>query len=158
MQSEYSLSTRSPELGLIQKTAELGTTLVAFSPIGRSLLTDTPHTEDKVQSFPFLKNNPRFLEPNLSRNVEATAGFRGLAGDMGVTTSTLAIAWLLHQGPHILPIPGTRSVDHLKELAKGANLKLTAADLDEISRRLPLGWAHGDRYSQAQWIGPERYC
>ena len=158
IQSEYSLSTRSPEMGLVQKTAELGTTLVAFSPIGRSLLTDTPHTLDKVSTFPFLKNNPRFMAPNLEKNVEAVAEFRRLAADMGVQTSSLAIAWLLHQGPHILPIPGTRSTEHLAELARGAEMKLDASDLEAIDRALPIGWAHGDRYSEEQWTGPEKYC
>jgi len=158
VQSEYSLSTRYPELGLVQKTAELGTTLVAFSPLGRSLLTDTPHSEKNVQTFPFLKNNPRFIEPSLSRNVEASVGFRALAKDMGHKASSLAIAWVLHQGIHILPIPGTRSTVHLKELAKGAEIKLNPSDLKAINLQLPVGWAHGDRYSVDQWAGPEKYC
>jgi len=158
VQSEYSLSTRSPELGLVQRTAELGASLVAFCPVGRSLLTDTPHTFEKAQAMPFMKANPRFLEPNLSLNIQASEGFRALAADMGVKTATLAMAWLLHQGEHILPIPGTRSTEHLQELAKGADLKLSPSDLAEIDRRLPIGWAHGDRYSSAQWVAPERYC
>jgi len=158
VQSEYSLSTRSPELGLVQKTAELGTSLVAFSPVGRSLLTDKPHTREKAETFPFLQNNPRFLEPNLTANIAAAAGFRDLAADMGVKASTLSIAWLLHQDDHVIPIPGTRSVEHLNELAKGAEMTLGTDDLAEIERRLPLGWAHGDRYSDVQWVGPEKYC
>ena len=158
VQSEYSLSTRFPELGLVQKTAELGTSLVTFSPVGRSLLTDTPHSREKAKISPFLKNNPRFIEPNLSRNIDATSGFRRLAGNLGVKTSSLAIAWLLHQGQHILPIPGTRSTDHLRELAQGVDLTLSPADLDEINNELPVGWAHGDRYSVDQWVGPEKYC
>lgn len=158
VQSEYSLSTRSPEMGLLQKTAELGTSLVAFSPVGRSLLTDTPHTRDRAETMAFLENNPRFMEPNLSLNISATNGLRQLASDMGVKTSSLAIAWLLHRGEHVIPIPGTRSVDHLKELADGAALKLSASDLQAIDDQLPIGWAHGDRYSLGQWTGPERYC
>lgn len=158
VQSEYSLSTRYPELGLVQRCAELGTTLVAFSPLGRSLLSDTPHTREKAEAMPFLKNNPRFMEPNLSANHKAMEGFAQLARDMGEKSSTLAIAWLLHQGQHIIPIPGTRSVEHLKELAKGAELKLSPADLEAINTRLPVGWAHGDRYSTAQWVCPEKYC
>lgn len=157
VQSEYSLSTRSPELGLVQKCAELGTSLVAFSPVGRSLLTDRPHSFEKAQTMGFLKGNPRFLEPALSRNIEAARGFRELASDMGTTAASLAIAWLLHQGDHVIPIPGTRSPDHLAELAAGTGLKLSASDLDAIARALPLGWAHGDRYSVGQWNGPEKY-
>lgn len=158
VQSEYSLSTRSPEMGLVQKTAELGTSLVAFSPVGRGLLTDTPPSYEKSQTIDFLKANPRFVEPNLSRNLLATKSFRNLASDMGTKTSSLAIAWLLHQGDHILPIPGTRSINHLVELAAGADLKLTRSDLDAISNILPIGWAHGDRYTVGQWVGPEKYC
>ncbi len=67
-------------------------------------------------------------------------------------------AWLLSRGPHVIPIPGTRSVDHLRECILGAALTLTAEDLERIEAVLPVGWAHGDRYSDAQWAGPERYC
>jgi aryl-alcohol dehydrogenase-like predicted oxidoreductase len=158
VQSEYSLSTRSVELGLVQKTAELGASLVAFCPVGRSLLTDTPHSRQTAETIPFLKNNPRFMEPNLTRNIKATDELRELALQMGVKTSSLAIAWLLHRGEHILPIPGTRSVEHLKELAAGTDLKLKTEELEAINNILPLGWAHGDRYSPPQWIAPERYC
>lgn len=157
VQSEYSLSTRYPELGLVQRTEQLGASLVAFCPVGRSLLTDTPHSRETVESIPFLKNNPRFMEPNLSFNVQAAAGFRELAADMGEKASSLAIAWLLSRGAHVLPIPGTRSVGHLKELARGAELKLSQSDLAAIEDALPVGWAHGDRYNEAQWKCPERY-
>ncbi len=158
VQSEYSLSTRSPEMGLTQMTAKNETSLVAFSPVGRSLLTDTPHSFEKSQTLDFLKANPRFLEPNLSRNIAVTDGLRTLAREMGVATSSLAIAWLLHQGDNILPIPGTRSVDHLNELAAGAEMKLSETDLAAIDSLLPIGWAHGDRYNVGQWVGPEKYC
>ena len=77
---------------------------------------------------------------------------------MGVPTAGLAIAWLLAQGSHVLPIPGTRSVAHLNELATGADLNLSESDLVEIERLLPVGWCHGDRYTAAQWTGPERFC
>lgn len=158
VQSEYSLSTRSPELGLVQTCAELGTTLVAFSPVGRALLTDTPHDLASVQSIDFMKANPRFVEPNLGFNLAKNAEFRALAADMGVAAATLAIAWLVHQGDHIVPIPGTRSIEHLREVAAGGSLDLTAEDLQRIEQVLPVGWCHGDRYTQTQWEGPERYC
>ena len=158
VQSEYSLSTRSPELGLVERTKKLGASLVTFSPVGRSLLTDSPHSFEKSQSIAFLNGNPRFLEPNYSRNIAATDRFRLLANEMGYKTASLAIAWLLHQGEHILPIPGTRSVSHLEELAAGADLSLSESDLQAIENCLPVGWVHGDRYSAAQWNGPEKYC
>ena len=158
VQSEYSLSTRAPELGLVEACADIGAALVAFSPVGRGLLTDRPHDAAAIAGMPWMKTNPRFCEPNLSANVAASARFRALAADLGVAASSLAIAWLLHQGDHVLPIPGTRSVAHLRELAAGGCLHLDAEDLARIEACLPKGWAHGDRYSRAQWEGPERYC
>lgn len=158
VQSEYSLSTRAPELGLVQACAELGTALVAFSPVGRSLLTDTPLAKEAVAELPFLSGNPRFMEPNLSANLEITDGFRALAAEMGVPAAALAIAWLLHQGDHVIPIPGTRSVAHFRELVAGCDLALTQADMARIETLLPVGWAHGDRYNADQWNGPERFC
>ena len=158
VQSEYSLSTRSVEMGLMQACAELGTTLVAFSPVGRTFLTDTPMDFERAQQSDFLKGNPRFLEPNISANLKITDKLRAYASDQGVATASLAIAWLLAQGQQVLPIPGTRSVAHLKELVKGTEITLTAQMEKEILDILPVGWAHGDRYSVAQWIGPERYC
>ena len=158
IQSEYSLAVRYPELGLVQTTAELGTALVAFSPVGRSLLTDKPHSPEKAAELPFLKVNPRFQEPNLSANIAAGEGFRNLAADMGTSAAALAIAWLLHQGEHVIPIPGTRSPEHLRQHCEGARLDLDDTALAAIEQVLPVGWAHGDRYSLAQWDGPERYC
>ena len=158
VQSEYSLSVRSPEMGLVQTCAELGASMVAFSPVGRALLTDKPHSEKSIQDMPWMKTNPRFMELNLSRNIAATEPFRALAADMGVASASLAIAWLIHQGDHVLPIPGTRSVAHLKECVAGADMTLTDEDAARIEATLPIGWCHGDRYSVAQWQGPERYC
>lgn len=158
VQSEYSLATRAPELGLTQACDDLGAALVAFSPVGRAVLTDDPHDAARVATMDFLKANPRFVEPNLSANRAIADRFRDLARDMGVAAATLATAWLVHRGPHVLPIPGTRSVAHLREVAAGGSLPLTAEDMARIEQTLPVGWAHGDRYNAAQWAGPERYC
>lgn len=158
VQSEYSLSVRSPEMGLVQRTAEVGAALVAFSPVGRALLTDRPIPLERCQTIDFMKANPRFVEPNHGRNIAATEPLRALAADMGTTAASLAIAWLLHQGDHVLPIPGTRHPEHLTEVAAGADLKLSESDLAAIERVLPIGWCHGDRYSVGQWVGPEKYC
>ncbi|WP_422035224.1 aldo/keto reductase [Roseibium sp.] len=158
VQSEYSLSTRAPELGLVQTCAELGVAMVAFSPVGRSLLTDHPIPVERISDIPFLAGNPRFMEPNYSENIRIMESFRKLASEMGTTSAGLANAWLLSRGPHVIPIPGTRSVQHLRECISGASLSLTETDLERIEAVLPVGWAHGDRYSAQQWIGPERYC
>jgi len=157
VQSEYSLWTRAPELGLVQACAALGTALVAFSPVGRGMLTDHPPGEEALARSEFLRGNPRFQEPNLAVNRRMAAGFRELAADMGTSAAALAIAWLCARSPAVIPIPGTRSVAHLRELAAGASLDLSTEDLARIEAVLPVGWAHGDRYNDAQSVGPERY-
>lgn len=132
--------------------------MVAFSPVGRSLLTDAPIPRERIADLPFLRSNPRFMEPNLTENLRIMQGFRALAAEMGTTAAALANAWLLARGPHVIPIPGTRSVAHLRDCVAGADLRLSPEDLARIEAALPLGWAHGDRYSDEQWQGPERYC
>ena len=158
VQSEYSLWSRMPDLGMIGACRDLGVAFVAFSPLARGMFatrTPDPATFDKGD---FRKDNPRFIEPNFSRNVAAIAPFRKLAADRGTTPAALALAWVLARGDHLIPIPGTRSAAHLREDAAGAGISLTDADLAEIARLLPAGFAHGDRYSQAQLAGAERYC
>ena len=159
VQSEYSLSTRLPELGLIQACAELGTTLVAFSPVGRGLLTDRPPSPEAIAASGFLSSAPRFADgENYAANLVAVARLRALAAEMGTSAAALAIAWVLHRAPGAVAIPGTRSVAHLRELWAGAGMTLTAEDLARLERALPVGWCHGDRYSREQWVGPEMYC
>jgi aryl-alcohol dehydrogenase-like predicted oxidoreductase len=157
VQSEYSLATRLPELGLVQACEALGAALVAFSPVARGLLTDAPPDAAKAEALDFLRSNPRFGGANLAANLAASDGFRALAAEMATPAAALAIAWLLARSPGVIPIPGTRSVGHLRELEAGAELSLDAADLARIEAVLPVGWAHGDRYSPAQSVGPERY-
>ncbi len=157
VQSEYSLSTRTPEMGLVQTCAELGAAFVAFSPVGRSYLTDRPLSFEAAQELVFLKPNPRFNPPNYQRNIEATDRFRALAAELGEPAAALAIAWVLAQGRHVIAIPGTRSVAHFAELVRGAEIEATPELLDRIEAVLPVGWAHGERYSVDQWVGVERY-
>jgi aryl-alcohol dehydrogenase-like predicted oxidoreductase len=158
VQSEYSLATRAPELGLVQACEALGVALVAFSPVGRGMLTDPPPTPERVDGVAFFRSNPRFEAGNLAANLALTDGLRALAAEMGTSAAALAIAWLLARSPGVIPIPGTRSVAHLRELAAGAELALDADDLARIEAVLPCGWAHGERYSAAQSVGPEGYC
>ena len=82
----------------------------------------------------------------------------GALKQLVLPAATLAIAWVLHQGEHVIAIPGTRSRTHLRELVEGGTLDLGADDVSRIEEVLPVGWAHGDRYSVGQWAGPERYC
>lgn len=159
VQSEYSLSVRSPEMGLVQTCAELGTALVAFSPVGRSFLTDNPLTLEAVKDIGgWMGANPRFQDDTYPANIAATDPFRAYAAELGVSAAALSIAWVLAQGEHVFAIPGTRSTAHFAELVEGWNLTLTPEQLTRIEEILPIGWAHGDRYNADQWVGPERYC
>lgn len=158
VQSEYSLSTRSPEMGLVQTCAELGTSLVAFSPLGRSLLTDNPITIEKARSLDFLKNNPRFTSPNYEENIDLTNKLREYSKGRNIPTASLVIAWLLAKSDHIIPIPGTRSINHFKEIIEGTKILMNNELINDVEKILPIGWAHGERYSSPQWIGPEKYC
>lgn len=158
VQNEYSLSVRSPELGLLQMTNKNKTSLVAFSPLSRGLLTNNPPSMLKAQSLDFLKFNPRFQKKNLEYNINITKKFVEYANDLNASAASLAIAWILRQGENTIAIPGTRSVEHLKELAQGGSLTLTENQLKEIENILPVGWCHGDRYSKDQWHGPEKFC
>ncbi len=123
VQSEYSLQTRLPDLGMVQACEALGTALVAFSPVGRALLTDTPPTPETVAASEFMSVNPRFTGANFTANLAATEGLRQLGAEMGTSAAALAIAWLLARSPSVIPIPGTRSVAHLKELVGGGRAR-----------------------------------
>ncbi|MDH3452894.1 MAG: aldo/keto reductase, partial [Gammaproteobacteria bacterium] len=158
VQSEYSLWSRMPELGMIQACQELGVAFVPFSPLARGMFASTPPNPQDFAASDFRKHNPRFIEPNFSRNLAIIERFRAYASDRGTTPAALAIAWVLHQGEHLIPIPGTRTADHLEEDAGAADLTLSDADLVQIESILPCGFAHGDRYSEAQLPGAERYC
>ena len=158
VQNEYSLWSRYPDLGMLDTCRETGTAFVAFSPMGRGIFAQgTPDPASFAKS-DFRHGSPRFTEPNFSKNVKQVDKFKTLAKDMGTTSPALAMAWTLARGEHVLPIPGTRSVEHIKQLTAGAVLKLSKDDLAMIDKVLPVGWAHGDRYSRQQWLGAEGYC
>ncbi len=157
VQSEYSLWTRSPEMGLIQACAELGTAFVPFSPVGRGLFTDVRPDPTRFTTPDIRMGIPRFQGQNFVDNVARFEPFRALAHAMGVSTSALALAWVLDQGPHLLPIPGTRHVKHVTHYLEASDMVLSDEIRTEIDTLLPIGWAMGDRYNDDQWVGVERY-
>jgi aryl-alcohol dehydrogenase-like predicted oxidoreductase len=157
VQSEYSLWTRLPELGMLQACRELGTSFVSFSPVGRGMLTDTEMDPATFPAGDFRRPNPRFIEPHFSVNVSKVRRLRAIAEREGVATATLALAWTFRRAPDSIAIPGTRTAAHLTDNAAAADFQLTDALLDEIEDVMPLGWAHGSRYTDAQMRGVEDY-
>jgi aryl-alcohol dehydrogenase-like predicted oxidoreductase len=157
VQSEYSLWTRNPELGLVQACAESGAILVAFSPLGRGYLSGLLQNVETFDEKDFRHANPRFQGLDWRRNRSRLDAFTALAGSWDLRPATLAVAWTLAKAPHVVPIPGTRTASHLKECAEAAEIELTDTQLAEIERALPLGYAAGERYSDQQWVGIQKY-
>lgn len=157
VQSEYSLWTRQPELGLIQRCASLGVAFVPFSPLARGAF-GTPMA-DPVTFAPgeFRSRIPRFHPDNWPHNKARLEAFHAFARDNGLTPAALALAWLLDRGPHLVPIPGTRTAEHLRAWSMAPEIALTDTDRAEIDRLLPVGWAWGDRYDDLQTATVERY-
>lgn len=158
VQSEYSLWTRLPELGVIQACKDIGAAFVPFSPLGRGIFTGTLPAGLTFGKHDFRNGNPRFVEPNYSANLKALDGLQSFAKRRGATGGQIALAWVLAQGDHIVPIPGTRYAKNVRENAGAAEISLSREEIAELERLLPAGFAHGDRYSVAQYVGPERYC
>ncbi len=158
MQSEYSLWTRFPELGMLQTCRELGAAFVAFSPVARGALGGKLRDVDALPAGDFRKNNPRFAGLNWKRNLARIEAYADLAKSLGRDPGELAIAWVLAQGDHVLAIPGTRYPENLAHDVRAASKPLTAEEAQAIAHTLPVGWAAGDRYTEAQWANIERYC
>ena len=158
VQNEYSLWTRSPELGLIQTCAELGVAFVPFAPLARGVFGAGEFDPATLEPGELRAAIPRFSPENWPHNRPLIARFRAFAAQRGLPVPALALAWVLDQGPHILPIPGTRFAPHVADWAGADRIALTDADRAEIAQLLPIGWAHGDRYSDEQATTVERYC
>ncbi len=140
VQYEYSLWRREPETELLPTLRDLGIALVAWSPLGGGFLTGTV---DKLGENDFRQNNPRFTGSNLDTNRERFAPLMTIAGDFNLSPAQLALAWLLHQGQDIFPIPGTRSIQRIDENAQAISVELDAATLQRIEEIAKPGLAEG---------------
>lgn len=158
VQNEYSLWTRLPELGLIQTCRELGISFVPFSPLARGVFGETYPDAAAMEAGDFRLMIPRFEGDNYIRNQAMIDPFKDYARARGLSVASLALAWVLHQGEHLLPIPGTRTAEHLREWVHADDIVLSAQDLAEIEAILPVGFAYGDRYNDVLTRAPERYC
>ncbi|KUJ64514.1 aldo/keto reductase [Streptomyces albus subsp. albus] len=144
-QYEYSLFTRDIEDEQLPVLRELGIGLVAYSPIGRGLLTGTLSTTDFGAS-DFRRTAPRFQDGNLAANLALVDRVRALAEARGATPAQLALAWLLAQGPDVTAIPGTKRISYLEQNAAAADLVLSPADLAALDAAVPRDAVAGERY------------
>ncbi len=147
LQTEYSLWTRDVEAEIMPTLEELGIALVAYSPLGRGFLSGRFSRPEELDEGDFRRYGPRFTGENLKHNTELVARVRELAAEKGVAPGQLALAWVLHRGEHIVPIPGTKRVAYLEENLAAAEIPLSEVEVDRITAAVPM--AAGARYDEA---------
>jgi aryl-alcohol dehydrogenase-like predicted oxidoreductase len=146
VQTEYSLWTRNPEIAVLQACEQLGTTLVAFSPVARGFLCG-PLDMAALDAKDIRKSMPRFSPENYAANFKLFAPYVKLANEAGCSPAQLALAWLLHKAPHIIPIPGTSSVPHLLEDLGASEVRLSSEVITQLEALINEKTVHGNRYS-----------
>ncbi len=150
LQSEYSLWERNVEAEIIPVLRELGIGLVPFSPLGRGFLTGTAKRAEEYAEGDFRRNDPRYQGANFDANMRAAAAVRELATKKGATPGQIALAWLLHKGPDIVPIPGTKRRRYLEENVAAAAIALDAGEMAALDAALAPEKIAGPRYSAPQ--------
>ncbi|MEA2155626.1 MAG: hypothetical protein QOE11_1766 [Solirubrobacteraceae bacterium] len=155
LQSEWSLFTRTIEREIVPAARELGVGIVPYSPIGRGFLTGQYASIDDLAEDDFRRYQPRFQGDNLEANLRLVERLKEIALQVGHSPVQVALAWLLHQGDDIAPIPGTKRVRYLEENAAAADVELTGEQLAALEEALPVGAAAGDRYPEAGMRGVE---
>jgi aryl-alcohol dehydrogenase-like predicted oxidoreductase len=149
VQSEYSLWTRDPEDGVLAACEGLGIGFVPFSPLGRGFLTGAIKSPDDFAADDYRRVNPRFQGENFTRNLALVGKVKELAAEKGCSAAQLALAWVLAQGEHIVPIPGTRRRRNLDENLGALEVRLSDEELVQIDAVFPAGVSAGARYSEA---------
>ena len=149
LQSEYSLWERNLESEIIPLLRELGIGLVPFSPLGRGFLTGTARRAEEYPESDFRRRDPRFQGSNFDANVRAADAVRALAARRGATPGQLALAWLLHRGPDVVPIPGTKRRRYVEENVAALELRLSE---DELAWLDEAGVAQGQRYAEMSTV------
>ncbi len=154
VQSEYSLWSREPETGMLATCAELGTAFVAYSPLGRAFLTGTLEV-DALADNDFRKHNPRFSGDAQAHNRRLVDQLARFAQARGLSSAQVALAWLLHKQPHVIPIPGSRRIPHLESNARAADVLLDAGAMAELDHLFTPDSVAGARYPDAGFVGIE---
>jgi len=153
LQSEFSLLYRVEAEATLPTLRELGISFVAYSPLGRSWLSGRVQRLDDIPPDDRRRDHPRFQEANFAKNLELVRRIEAIAKEKHCTPAQLALAWLLAQGPDVVPIPGTKRKDRLEENVQALDVRLDARDTERISAAIPTGAAAGPRYPEAQLKG-----
>ena len=153
LQTEYSLWTRFVEDEILPLCRELGIGFVAYSPLGRGMLTGTIEGADSLGEGDRRRDHPRFQAGNIDANVAIVQPLKEIAASKGVSMPQLAIAWLLHQGEDIVPIPGTKRTAHLLENIAAADISLSAEEVQQIGAAVKADAVSGTRYPEKQLGG-----
>lgn len=148
VQSEYSLWERAVEEDILPVLAELGIGFVPFSPLGRGFLGGGIRTRDDLAEGDYRRDDPRWSEENFGRNMGIVDAARAIGDRYGVSPAQVALAWLLAQGGHIVPIPGAKRRVTLEDSMAAASLALTDEDLAELAKAAPRGGTAGPRYNE----------
>jgi len=156
LQSEYSLWTRDPEEGVLDACRRHGIGFVPYSPLGRGFLTGEIRTPEDFAPDDYRRNSPRFQGENFARNIALVDKVRELAHEAGCTPGQLALAWVLAQGPDIVPIPGTKRRKYLEQNVEAVDLDIGPSQLTELEAIFPRGAAAGTRYPEAQMAAVNR--
>ncbi len=146
LQTEYSLWTRDVERRILPTVRELGIGFVAYSPLGRGFLSGRWSSPEQIPEGDFRKHNPRFQGENFARNMAIVERVRELGERKGATPAQLALAWVMHRGEDVVPIPGTKRVSYLEENVAAAAVELSDADLRALDEAVPVGATAGERY------------
>ena len=154
VQSEYSLWAREPELGMLATCAELGTTFVAYSPLGRAFLTGVID-KASLAANDFRRMLPRFTGAAEATNQPMVNALSRCAHAKGMTNAQVALSWLLCKHPHVVPIPGTRRIRYLEQNAAATGFVLSLSDIAELDALFPPGAIEGARYPEAGMAGIE---
>jgi aryl-alcohol dehydrogenase-like predicted oxidoreductase len=147
LQSEYSLWERNVEVEILPACRELGIGFVPYSPLGRGFLTGTAKRAEDYPQDDYRRFQPRFQGENFDRNMKIVAAVEAVANGKGAKPGQIALAWLLAQGPDIVPIPGTKRRTFLEENVGATNIRLSGADLEELEAAAPRGAVSGERYT-----------
>ena len=156
LQSEYSLWERNLEPRIIPLLRELGIGLVPFAPLGRGFLTGSAKRAEELPKDDFRRDDPRYQGANFGANMRAASGVRELASRKNATPGQIALAWLLHKGPDIVPIPGTKRQRYLEENVAAATVSLTSEDMAELETALSPDKVAGPRYNESRMAQIDR--